>query len=527
MNARSTEPPDKEVAAVRMSGISKSFGGIRALDNVDFTVDRGEIHALLGENGAGKSTLLKILCGVLAPDAGTIDVDGRRPAVGSAEAARQAGVAMIFQEMSLIPTLTVAQNIFLNHEVRNAVGLIDDAAAVREAKALFEVLGVDVDPYAQAGELGTGQRQLTEIVKAMSHNARILVLDEPTSALSGGEVERLFTFLRRLKSEGVAIIYVSHRMDEIMRIADRATILRDGRHIITAPISELTLEAMITHIVGRRVSDFSEVRGPDAELGEPLLTLDHVSGVVKPSEVNFTLRRGEVLGVAGLLGSGRSSLARVICGVDPIASGEIRVAGRPVLMANTHDAMANGIVLIPEDRIRQGVIVDHSVADNICLPVLSRVSRWSWVFTGKAGRLAENQIARLRVKTASADSSVRTLSGGNQQKVVLAKWLAAEPDILVLDEPTAGIDVGSKSEIIALIRDLAREGKAIILISSELSDLLAASDRIAVMSDGRIVREIARRELDSPVDAKSDSAGRPGDPVHRLQVMLQEVRLNV
>jgi ribose transport system ATP-binding protein len=506
--------------AVRMRGISKSFGGIRALDNVDLAIRRGEIHALLGENGAGKSTILKILRGVQPPDAGTIEINGAALGEVSTEAARRAGIAMIFQEMSLIPTLTVAQNIFLTHETYDRFGLIDDKAAIAKARALFAELGVEVDPGAIVGELGAGQKQLTEIVKAMSQAARILVLDEPTSALTETEVERLFVFLRRLKADGVAIVYVSHRMGEIMRIADRATILRDGRHVITAPLSELTLEAIIEHIVGRRVRNFGDVTGPPSVIGEPLLQLRHASGVRRPVDVSLTVHRGEVVGISGLLGSGRSSLARLVAGIDPLASGEIAVGGRTVRLRNAADAIAAGIALIPEDRIRQGVVVDHSVATNIHLPVLDRLSRWSWIDNARAARLANEQIARLRIKTASSNSAVRTLSGGNQQKVVLAKGLAATPTILILDEPTAGIDIGSKAEIIALIRDLARQGKAILLISSELSELLAASDRILVMSEGRIVRDIPRREL----DADTNAAANPDHAERQLQIALQKAR---
>ena len=510
-----TPPP-----AVRMLGISKSFGGIQALESVDLTVASGEVHALLGENGAGKSTILKILRGVVQPDSGRIEVDGKLLAPVSPEAAREAGVAMIFQEMSLIPTLTVAQNILLNHEVRGKFGLIDDRAAIREAHSLFAVLGVDVDPHALAGDLGTGQRQLTEIVKAMSQKARVLILDEPTSALSGGEVEHLFAFLTRLKSEGVAIIYVSHRMDEIARIADRATILRDGRHVLTAPMAELTLEKIITHIVGRRVDDFIDLRGDDVPAGEPMLELDNVSGALKPHNVNLTVRRGEVVGIAGLLGSGRSSLARIVCGLDPLVSGTIRVAGREVRPASAGAAIQNGIALLPEDRIRQGVIVDHSVASNICLPILDSLSVWSWMLNWRANKVADEQVQHLHIKTASRDSSVRTLSGGNQQKVVLAKWLAADPGVLVLDEPTAGIDIGSKAEIIALVRALTRAGKAILLISSELSELLAASDRIVLMSDGRIVHQVVTRDL---FDGTASGPERLGDAERQLNVLLQQV----
>jgi ribose transport system ATP-binding protein len=532
--------------AVVLSGISKSFGGIRALDNVDLAIAPGEIHALLGENGAGKSTILKILRGVLTPDGGSVEINGKRLAPLSAEAARQAGVAMIFQEMSLIPTLSAAQNIFLSHEPRGAFGLIDDGEALRRARVLFEELGVDIDPASLAGDLGTGQRQLTEIVKAMSQQqevanprsrhderpgatgnekpARILILDEPTSALSAGEVDRLFAFLRRLRAEGVAIVYVSHRMDEVVAIADRVTILRDGRHVITASLKALSLEAIIAHIVGRRVSNFADLRGPETTAGEAILELARASGAHKPREVSLSLRCGEVLGIAGLLGSGRSSLARLIAGIAPVISGEIRIRGQSVRIAGPGDAVKKGIALVPEDRIRQGLVVEHSVASNIALPMLERISRWSFVSRRETERLAAEQIARLRIKTPSPDSAVRGLSGGNQQKVVLAKSLAAEPDILILDEPTAGIDIGSKSEIIALIRDLARSGKAILLISSELGELLAASDRIAVMANGRIVAEVARGDLapNTPPDPAEPSRAAE----HRLQHMLQESRLH-
>jgi ribose transport system ATP-binding protein len=506
--------------AVRMTGVSKSFGGIKALQGADLVLARGEIHALLGENGAGKSTILKILCGVEKPDSGMIEIDGRRFDALTPETARRAGIAMIFQEMSLVPTLSVAQNIFLTREARDGLGLIDDRESTRRAAALFEELGVDVDPMATVGDLGAGQRQLTEIVKATSRQARILILDEPTSALSAAEVDRLFAFLRRLKADGVSIIYVSHRMDEIMRIADRATILRDGRHVIAAPLSELTLEAIIGHIIGRRARGFSDLVRHDAVLGEPLLELENVSGVHKPKDVSLAVHRGEVVGVAGLLGSGRSSLARLIFGIEPLVAGRIRVRGRPVDIRRPGDAIANRIALVPEDRARQGLVAQHSVASNIALPVLDRLSRRSWLPPGRAQRLAERQIGELRIRTGSSASAVRTLSGGNQQKVVVAKWLAAEPEILVLDEPTAGIDIGSKAEIITLVRELARQGKAILLISSELTELLAASDRIIVMSEGRMVQSVARDTL------QGDDTADPLAAEHRLQLAVQQARRN-
>ena len=502
--------------AVRMQGVSKSFGGVRALRSVDLRVQRGEIHALLGENGAGKSTILKILNGVYSPDEGTIEVGGKPLTDNSPEASRRAGISMIFQEMSLVPTLTVAQNVFLNREMRSSRGLIDDRSADKRARSLFAELGVDIDPRLLVSELSAGQQQLTEIVKATSRDARVLILDEPSTALSGPETERLFAFLARLKAEGVAIIYVSHRMDEIFKIADTATILRDGQHVVTAPIATFTLQSMIGQIVGRRAGGFQEPE--QAAQGEPLLQMRGVSGIRRPRRIDLTINRGEVVGVAGLLGSGRSALARVLCGIDRMIEGEIRVGGSVVKINSPRDAIAAGIVLVPEDRRRQGFVADHSVASNIQLPVLKQLSSWSWVRARQARQLADESIAQLRVKTASQDSPVRTLSGGNAQKVVIAKWLATKPDVIVLDEPTAGIDIGSKGEIVALIRDLARQGKAVLILSSELAELLAACDRIVVMSNGELVRTITRADLDAACAGATD-------PVERLQLAERQLQL--
>ncbi|MBZ9985939.1 sugar ABC transporter ATP-binding protein [Mesorhizobium sp. BH1-1-5] len=509
------------VHAVEMKGVSKSFGGVKALIDVDLQVEKGEIHALLGGNGAGKSTILKVLNGVHVPDAGTVLVDGKPLTEISPEASRRAGIAMIFQEMSLIPTLTVAQNVFLTRETKGAFGLIDDRAAERRAADLFKMLEVEVDPKATVGNLGAGQRQLTEIVKAISQDARVLVLDEPSTALAISDVERLFAFLRKLKSQGVAIIYVSHRMDEIARIADRATILRDGRHVITAPLSELPIETMIEHIVGKRSRGLSDVVRGQSSLGEPLLELHNVSGPEKPKNVSFVVNRGEVVGLAGLLGSGRSAIARVIAGIDPVVEGEIRIAGKPVAITKPSEAIEAGVALVPEDRLRQGVIAEHSVASNVTLAVLDRLSRKTFVSGKKLRDLTDEQIARLRIKTASRDSAVRTLSGGNQQKVVIGKWLSTDPEILVLDEPTAGIDIGSKSEIITLVRELAKAGKAIVLISSELSEMLSACDRIIIVSAGRLVDDVSRADLDDPSAPVDDPVARLQAAERKLQIAIQ------
>ena len=497
--------PVSKTPAVRLVGVSKIFGGVVALQDVSFEVSAGEIHALLGENGAGKSTILKILNGVHQPTEGRVEIDGKPLAEHSPEAAKRAGVGMIFQEMSLVPTLTAAQNIFLENEIKDRRGFIDDRAAERRARELFAALGVDIDPRARVAALSAGQRQLTEIVKAISRNVRTLILDEPTTALSGGEVERLFAFLRKLRQDGVAIIYVSHRMGEITRIADRATILRDGRHVVTAPMSELTLDRIIEHIVGRRSRGFSDVARKAIDRGAPLLEVVDVSGARKPSHVSLTLHAGEVVGVAGLLGSGRSALARVLFGIDAKRAGVIRIRGEPVEIASPRDAARLGLALVPEDRLRQGLILEHSVEANVSLTILDRLASWSFVSRAKAREAVDRQIAALRIKAASREAPARTLSGGNQQKVVVAKWLSADPDVFVLDEPTGGVDIGSKAEIVAVVRELAARGKAVLLISSELSELLTAADRIVVMADGRIVDEAPRSAFDDP--NPSDDAG--------------------
>ena len=514
--------PVERADAVKMTGVVKSFGGVKALQGVDLTFRRGEVHAVLGGNGAGKSTILKVLNGVYKPDAGTIVVDGVPLTESTPDAARKAGIAMIFQEMSLVPTLTVAQNIFLTREPRDGMGLIDDAEAGRRAKALFAVLGVDIDPTLAVSELSAGQQQLTEIVKAMSQKPSTLIFDEPSTALSGNETEKLFELIARLKAEGVAVVYVSHRMDEIFRIADVATILRDGKHVITAPLSQFTLKSMIEQIVGRSGAGFHDVGQGTTKRGEPLVELRGVAGKRKvQNTVDLVVHRGKVVGVAGLLGSGRSSMARVLCGMDPMGAGEIRISGRPVSIKNPRDAIANGISLVPEDRRRQGMVAGHTVAENMTLPVIGKLSKRSWVLVDKAKQLVDEGIKRLRVKTDGPDIAISTLSGGNAQKVIIAKWLAAEPDLLVMDEPTAGIDIGSKGEIVALIRELAAQGKGVLILSSELAELLAASDRIVVMSHGQVVRDIPRSEIDDATAEARDPAERQQLAERYLQMALQ------
>ena len=489
---------------------------------------KGEIHALLGENGAGKSTILKILNGVHAPSAGTIEVLGVPLTEHSPDASRRAGIGMIFQEMSLISTLTVAQNIFLNHETQDPVRFHRRQKPRRSAHAeLFADLGVDIDPSALVGDLSAGQRQLTEIVKSISQKVRVLILDEPTTALSGGEVGKFFAFLRRLKSEGVAIVYVSHRMEEITQIADRATILRDGRHVVTAPLSDLPLEKMIEYIVGRRSRGFSDVVRGQVAPGKPLLEVEKSLRPRQAGQLNLVVRAGEVVGIAGLLGSGRSAVARVLFGIDPKRSGEILINGTSVEIANPRDA----------DRERHCADPRGSPAPGRHYRTQRRGQREPADYRSAGERLSSSR-RRSRRRRRPADRSAThkdrvarrrrcgPLSGGNQQKVVIAKWLLAEPRILILDEPTAGIDIGSKAEIIALVRDLAKSGKAIIVISSELSELLTAADRLVIMVDGRVARDCPRSEFDDP-DPSDDEGARLQYAERQLSKVLQQAHAHV
>lgn len=512
------------VDAVRMRGISKFFGGIRALDGVDLIVRPGSVHALLGGNGAGKSTILKILSGVQPPTAGTVEIFGVVMKEFTPEAARHAGVAMIFQEMSLIPTLTVAENIFLTREPRTGGIFLDDRTAAARARDLLGTLGVTINPRTPVERLSTGQKQMTEIAKAISQSARVLILDEPTSALSTAEVARLFELLRRLRETGVAIIYVSHKMDEIEEIADTITILRNGRHVITRQRDELTTEEIIEHIVGRRVRAFDRKPRAVNRSRQPLLELRGVSGPRWPIDASLVLYPGEVLGLAGLLGSGRSELARVIAGIDPVRTGEVLVHGVRIRKASAGSMLAAGIAMIPEDRRVEGLIPEHSIFHNVTLPTIDRLSHHGLVDDRKGRSQARRLIEQLRVKTGPITAPVRTLSGGNQQKIVLAKWLAAEPDILILDEPTAGIDIGSKAEIVELIRTLADQGKGIIMISSEPAELLAVSDRILIMQGGRLAREVGHEEIAGWSAAGTTGGSQTTDLEKGLELAIQEVR---
>jgi ribose transport system ATP-binding protein len=481
---------------VRMTGIAKAFSGVTVLDDVSFEVRAGETHALLGGNGAGKSTLMKILEGVHTLDRGTVEIDGQRVELRSAQAARRHGVAMIFQELSLIPTLTVAQNIYLTREPRTRAGLLDHRALERQAGELLADLGVDIDPRTEVRRLGAATMQLVEIAKALSQDARVLIMDEPTASLARSEVEALFGIIDRLKQRGIAIVYITHRLEEVMAVADRVTVLRDGRLVGTRPTSELDVDALIEFIVGRSV-ERALGRGARAvdRSGIPLLSLRGVTTSTGLAGIDLDLHAGEIVGIAGLMGSGRSELARAVFGIDALTAGEIRLRGERIRIRRPADAIEHGIVLVPEDRRRQGLVLSQSVERNLTLALLRRLSRGGLLDEREAAAIAESYVARLGIRTLSVGTPVRRLSGGNQQKVVLAKWLATEPDVLLLDEPTVGVDIDTRSEIAELVRGLADQGRAVLVISSELAEVLALADRILVLREGRIHRSVGRAEV--------------------------------
>ena len=482
--------------AVEMRDIEKGFNGTPVLKGVDFTLAQGEVHALAGGNGAGKSTLMKILQGVHRKDAGVIRIGGREVDFSSTADAEAAGVGMVFQEFSLVPTLSVARNIFLNHEPRR-FRMIDDKAMIRRAGEILQGMGVDLDPRAEVQTLPTGYWQLTEIAKALALDAKVLIMDEPTASLTKTESEALFELIGRLKAQGVGIVYVSHRMEEVYRICDRITVLRDGGVVLSDAVADLSPEQIVAAIVGREVDALEWVERPAATKDTtPLLEVRNLTAANGVTDMSFTLHAGEILGLAGLMGSGRTELAKLIFGIDRPTSGEILLRGEPAGITNPRIAIGEGIALVPEDRRLQGLVLDHSVRENLLLPLLPGLNRGPLVDDRRGDDLAARLIERLQIKLASPKRPVRLLSGGNQQKVVIAKWLGRDPDVLILDEPTAGVDIGTKSEIIQRIRELADSGKAVIVISSELAELLAVSDRVLVLRNGTVTDDLDRRDID-------------------------------
>ncbi|WP_299837417.1 sugar ABC transporter ATP-binding protein [uncultured Jannaschia sp.] len=471
---------------VEMRGIEKRFPGVHALRDVRFDLRPGEVHALMGENGAGKSTLMKIMAGIYARDGGEMFVNGRPAAPDSPRAAQGLGIGIIHQELSLMNDLTAAQNVLIGREPRRRFGRLDEAELNRRTAAIFADLHLDMDPRARVGGQTIARQQLIEIAKALSYDPRVLVMDEPTAALNDAEIAELFRVIRKLRADGVGIVYISHRMDEIKRIADRVTVLRDGAYIDTLDAADTPLARIIQLMVGREVGQAApEI--PDVAANPVALEVRGLRRGTEIRDVSFAVRKGEILGFAGLMGAGRTEVARMIFGADRRDAGEIAVAGRPVDIRSPHDAVRAGIGYLSEDRKHFGLALDMSVRANIAMANMTR-------FTGPAGmldeagmkRVAEDYIARLGIRTPSDMQDVRLLSGGNQQKVVIAKWLLRDCDVLIFDEPTRGIDIGAKSEIYTLLEELAAQGRAIVVISSELPEVMRLSHRIAVMCEGRL-----------------------------------------
>jgi ribose transport system ATP-binding protein len=477
---------------LRMTGISKSFPGVNALRKVDFDLMPGEVHALVGENGAGKSTLIKILAGVYRADEGEIWIKDRKISTTDPRTMINAGVSVIYQELNLVPYLSVAENIFLGREPLRAGGLIDWRKMGEEVDKLLAPFKLSLDPRARVSTVGPAYQQVVEIAKALSLKADIIVMDEPTAPLTGSEVDKLFEIIRNLKAGGVSIAYISHRLEELHEVADRVTVLRDGERIVTAPLSELTVDNIIRKMVGRQLTEqYVKAGAPSAE--EVL----RVEGLTKRgicTDVSFTLRRGEILGFAGLVGAGRTEIMQLIYGYRKKDSGRVYVNGKEARISRTRDAVKSGIALIPEERKKHGLILGMSVLDNSAITILDLHTRSGFILWREIGKLVRQMVSNLGIRTPSLAQTVRNLSGGNQQKVVLSKWFVRRCDVYIFDEPTRGIDVGAKVEIYKLMESLAANGAGIIMVSSELLEVMNVPSRIAVVYGGRIVKEFNRGE---------------------------------
>jgi len=483
-----------------MRKIDKRFTGVHALRQVDFDLDEAEIHALVGENGAGKSTLMKVFVGIDSKDSGEIRYLGHQFNPRDPKHALEMGIGIIHQELNMMYHLTVAQNIYIGRESTRLNGiLLDKREQTRRAEELLHRLNMNIDPNEPLGRLSVGKQQMVEIAKAVSHRLRILILDEPTAALTDAEIDELFAIMRDLAGRGVGMIHISHRLDEIHRIADRVTVLRDGERVDTKPTSEVTKQQIINMMVGRVIYEQPKTRSSVASDAPVVLRVNRLNAGRLVRDVSFVLREGEILGIAGLMGSGRTETARAVFGADPVQSGTIEIRGRRVSIHSPEDAVANGIGYLSEDRKRFGLAVNLSVRDNLALATYNRFQRGLFINARKVRQATEDYVHRLNIRTPSLEQLLRNLSGGNQQKVVVAKWLIRNCEILIFDEPTRGIDVGAKSEIYHLMNELTREGKSIIMISSELPEILRMSDRVLVMSEGRLTGEL-------PIEGASQEA---------------------
>ena len=494
-------------AFLRMEGISKAFPGVQALKDVTFKVTPGEIHALVGENGAGKSTLMKILTGALPRDEGDIILRGQPVEISTPAVAQALGISMIHQELSLIPYLTVGQNIFLGREPRARIpGFINWPALYRQAQGLLDRLNLDVDARTEVQGLSIAQQQMVEVAKALSLNADLIAMDEPTSALSERETEVLFDMMRSLKAQGVSLIFISHRLEEVFQIADRVTVLRDGQFIGTASVAEVDEDQIVRMMVGRELGEMYPKA--DVQRQEVVLKAVDLQDGRELHGVNLKLHRGEILGVAGLVGAGRTALAETLFGIRPAVAGEVWVEGRQAKINSPGAAIRLGMGFVPEDRKLQGLFMNMAVRENIVISNMDQVASWGFVNFAQADRLAGEFTNKLDIRTPSLRQRVRNLSGGNQQKVIIARWLTLKPRVLILDEPTRGIDVGAKAEIHALMSQLAQEGVGVLMISSELPEVLGVSDRILVMHDGRVTGEFAHNQANQDDIMRAATGGK-------------------
>jgi rhamnose transport system ATP-binding protein len=473
---------------------AKRFGAVHALVDGSVALHPGEAHALLGENGAGKSTLVKILAGVHQPDSGRLLIGGRPVVLSGPAASRAAGVSIIYQEPTLFPDLTVAENIFMGRQPLGSARRIDRSAMNRAAAEVFTRLGVQLDPQRQARGLSVADQQIVEIAKALSLDAKVLVMDEPTAALTSVEVERLFEVMRTLRAHGAAVLFISHRLEEVFASCQRVTIMRDGRFVTTAPIGEVTIDDIIRSMVGRDLDALFPKTATTP--GEVVLEVEHLSSQGVFHDISFSLRRGEILSLAGLVGAGRSEVARAVFGIDRRTSGSVRVAGQALPNGDPVAAMAAGVALVPEDRRLQGLVMDMAIDQNMALASLGRLRRLGLIRRSAERTLALTWAERLQLKFGRIKNPVSTLSGGNQQKAVLGKWLARDPSVLIIDEPTRGIDVGTKAEVHRILDELVAGGMAILMISSELPEVLGMADRVLVLHEGRLTAELSRAEAD-------------------------------
>ena len=486
---------------LKMTGIAKSFPGVKALDGVDLEVAAAEIHALLGENGAGKSTLLKILAGAQTPDRGTISIDGEDVTLASPQDSQKLGIVTIYQEFTLAPDMTIAENVFIGREPGPRF-FINWPKMEAETLKLIRRIGLERSPMTLVRDLSVAEQQMVEIARALSMHSRLIIMDEPTSALSSAEVEKLFRIVRQLKSEGISIIFVTHRLEEVIEICDRLTVLRDGRNVGAGKVSETTIDGIIRLMVGREVNALYAHRdagepGPVALAVEGLTRLRtaHDPHATELKDVSLHVRRGEVLGIAGLVGAGRTEMARAIFGADPFDSGRVLIDGEPVDIRSPRDAIRHGVGLVPEDRKQQALFLAQAIRTNLSIAALDRIGRFGvFVDERKERDMVEEYRKLLNIRMASGDQAVGNLSGGNQQKVVLARWLALRPKVLIVDEPTRGIDIGAKVEVHNLLFEMAKSGIAVIAISSELPEVLAVADRIVTMREGRVTGETMRAD---------------------------------